>query len=387
MSLNHSPSIITDGLAFYYDMYNKKSWKGRPIINQYKLPNDDINGFEVQAYTFYRVRSGNYGGYDITPNDYVWKYNISTNECPYHGNDVTITSGQVATFSFDYYIDPSVTNYPQNNVLASFEGVLSGNFSDPTPNIVGVWKRAVFSATAGGTGMCRMLLYPGGCGARLADSGFILYKNPQVEFDAPGNIPSPFVAGTRSNTQSILDLTNSNVITANGLTYSSDGSFSFNGTGDFISLPSCNLQQNFTLACWANITGDVSGLFGQGVYGVGQGLHVLWNMQGNRGMIFGMYANDLDTPSYTLTYNMWHYFVFTYNNSTYNKEFYADAVLVNSGIGSAYTGAGQFNIGAIYSAAYSTAKGKIPIVKIYNRILSASEIKQNFNAMKGRFIP
>jgi len=29
--------------------------------------------------------------------------------------------------------------------------------------------------------------------------------------------------------------------------------------------------------------------------------------------------------------------------------------------------------------------GYIPIVKIYNRELSASEVRQNFNAMKSRF--
>lgn len=198
MGLAHSPSIVTNGLVFYYDMNNgKKSWRGRPVTNQYALPTADTNGFSVQNSTFTRVRSGNYGGYDIQPTDYVWRYNISSNDCPYHGNDVTINAGQTAVFSFDYYVDPSTTNYPVTNYLANFEGVVGGAASDPTPSIRGVWKRAVFTATAGSTGTCRMLLYPGACGGRLGDSGFILYKNPQVEFDAPGNSATPFVAGVR----------------------------------------------------------------------------------------------------------------------------------------------------------------------------------------------
>ena len=186
MGLAHFPSIVSNGLVFYYDMNNsKKSWIGRPVTNQYALPEVDVNGFGVQNSTFTRVRNGNYGGYDIQPRDYVWRYNISTNDCPYHGNDVTINAGQIATFSFDYYVDPSTLNYPITNYLANFEGVVSGAVSDPTPSIKGVWKRATFSATAGSTGTCRMLLYPGACGGRLGDSGFILYRNPQVEFDAP----------------------------------------------------------------------------------------------------------------------------------------------------------------------------------------------------------
>jgi hypothetical protein len=37
-----------------------------------------------------------------------------------------------------------------------------------------------------------------------------------------------------------------------------------------------------------------------------------------------------------------------------------------------------------YSGAYF-AQGQIPVVKIYNRTLSASEVTQNFNAYRGRY--
>lgn len=201
MALNHSPKIVTDGLVFAYDMANtKKSWKGMPTTNQFTLPTADVNGFGVQNGTFTRIRTGNYGGYEITPTDYVWRYNVTGNECPYHGWDIPTTAGAVVTFSFDYYVDPSTTNYPVTNYLANFENAgsgVGGSIGDPTPSIKGVWKRAYFSSTATATGNSRCLLYPGACGGRLGDAGFILYKNPQVEFNAPGSIPSPFVSGTR----------------------------------------------------------------------------------------------------------------------------------------------------------------------------------------------
>jgi hypothetical protein len=233
MANHNGPNLSANSLAFAYDMYNTtKSFRGRPVVNQYLLPEVDVNGFQVQNGTFTRVRSGKFGDYDILPSDYVWRYNVTGNECPYHGNDVTINAGQTATFSFDYYVSPSTTNYAITNYLANFEGVVSGAATDPTPSITGVWKRAVFSSTAGSTGLCRMLLYPGSCGGRLGDAGFILYRNPQVEFDAPGLAASPFVSGTRSNTQAIRDLTNNNTITATSLSYANDGTFSFNGSSD-----------------------------------------------------------------------------------------------------------------------------------------------------------
>ena len=45
MSINHSPSIVTNGLLFYYDMNNKlKSFIGKPITNLYYATNNYLNG-------------------------------------------------------------------------------------------------------------------------------------------------------------------------------------------------------------------------------------------------------------------------------------------------------------------------------------------------------
>ncbi|MEI6569397.1 MAG: hypothetical protein WCR20_22150, partial [Verrucomicrobiota bacterium] len=243
MSVAAGPNVVSNGLVFEYDMSNtKRSWKGAPTVNQFAIP-DPYNaagdvGFQVNGTgVFQRVTTGSFGGYDITADDIVYKYVLGATGCHYHGNDVTIQAGQVATWSFDYYVDPSVTGYPQTNFLANFEGVLGGSIADPTPSVIGVWKRLYFTGTAPSTGLCRMLLYPGACGDRLATGGFVLFKNPQVSFDTPGNVPLPFVAGTRSTSQAIIDLTNNNTLTATNLTYASDNTFSFDLSGAYISAP------------------------------------------------------------------------------------------------------------------------------------------------------
>lgn len=185
---------------------------------------------------------------------------------------------------------------------------------------------------------------------------------------------------------SITDVTGNNFVTAiNSPAYNSSGYITFNGSNQYLNAGSIDLQRNFTLEIWAYITGDVSGLFGQGTGAQSQGLHVMWYYQGNRGMIFGMYGNDLDTPSYTLTYNTWHHFVFTYNHSTYLKQFYADGTLINSGTYSAYSGSGNLIIGDTYSGGNVPAKGNISVARIYGSVLSVSDINMLFQASRDRY--
>lgn len=393
MSLHHSAKIVTDSLIFAYDMSNiKKSWKGRPVTNQFTLPTVDVNGFGVQNSNFTRVRTGNYGGYEIQLSDYVWRYNISVNDCPYHGWDIPTTAGDVVTFSFDYYVDPSTSNYPITNYLANFENAGSGTngaYSDPTPSIKGVWKRAYFSSTATSTGSSRCLLYPGACGGRLGDSGFILYKNPQVEFNAPGGIPTPFAAGTRSSAQSIIDLTNNNTINVNALTYNSDGTFSFSNSNDRMTVSSSSFNrvngQEITVSCW---------------------------IKPNRlGGQYSVFCTNRSTDSGT--YN-WIFYQHTtdgaisFHGATQNKSTYIPTVgtwvnvtntVTAAGVSTLYVnGESVFTVnGYTYGGTPSLLgiganpggsepyQGSISNVNIYNKALSSSEVKQNFNALRKRY--
>jgi hypothetical protein len=93
--------------------------------------------------------------------------------------------------------------------------------------------------------------------------------------------------------------------------------------------------------------------------------------------------------------NKWHHFVHTYDGSA--QKLYLDGVLLNSAnisgsiqydanntrvlIGADDNGSG-YNTGASYPHS-----GKLNQVKIYNRALSASEILQNYNAQKKRYLP
>ena len=165
----------------------------------------------------------------------------------------------------------------------------------------------------------------------------------------------------------------------------------FDGTDDTLVVSGINLNQNFTLEAIIKMYSRTSfGIFGQGITAQNQGLHILYN-HGSRGMIYGMYSNDNDYGGNWIgELNTYYHVVFNYDNSTYNKEFYVNGILQTpaSSTETVYSGTGDMRIGMGYSpsvGAAAPAYGDIPIVKIYNRALTASEIQQNFNAVRGRY--
>lgn len=382
------------GLVLYYDMNNIKSWQGRPITNQFAIPTPDSSNnvtFSVQGNgVFQRVLTGNYAGYDIKASDIVYKHVlVGSSGCWYHGNDVTINSGQVATWSFDYYVDPSATGYAYNSYLVCFEGVVSAAITDTSPTQIGVWKRLSFSATASSTGLCRMLLYPGACGSYMGTGGFVLFKNPQVEFDAPGSNPSPFVQVTRSTTQALLDLTGNNTLTATSLTYNSDGTFSFNGSSDGIKSSSTIFNkvngEPISVCCWA-----------KPLRNAGQYQHLVTNRSDSTyNWILYQHTTDgsiqfhgsaQNKSSYIPTTGVWIYIVATVDPSG-NSLLYINGVVQQTVTGYTYGGGapGELWVGRFGNSNYEQFQGSIPIVQVYNKTLTAAEIKQNFSASRGRY--
>jgi hypothetical protein len=207
--------------------------------------------------------------------------------------------------------------------------------------------------------------------------------------------PSTFVNGTRSNTQAILDLTNNNTITATSLTYENDGSFSFNSPTNFASVP-YNLQLDLintvTLEAWLKYTSSTNTVciekssnnthyqfqIFSSTQGSGIGGELVFMLQpnSNNWVVAGIGSND----------NEWHHVVGTYNRSTSTARIYIDGKLKNTNsaiINGPTTNTQPLLIGS--RSGLAGFGGSISNVRIYNRALSAEEIRQNFNALKGRY--
>jgi hypothetical protein len=214
----------------------KRSWRGAPVTNSFNCPNPyDANnnvGIIINGTgTFQRGYSGTYGGYTITPEDVVYRYNLGDGGCHYHGNSAAISAGQYVCYSVDYYVSPDASDYLTNGtliVLENYGGSAIGGGTGVSGDVTTKGKWQTFQGYSGptsGSGTQAMFLYPGECsgaGSYIASRGFILMKNPMFEFRSDV-MHNRFVNGTRPNTESIKDLTNNNTITATSLTYASYG--------------------------------------------------------------------------------------------------------------------------------------------------------------------
>jgi hypothetical protein len=219
--------------------------------------------------------------------------------------------------------------------------------------------------------------------------GTIEVWHPQLEVNS---FASPFVDGTRSNTQSLLDATTNNTITSSSLTYGSNNTFSYNGSSNYTdcgnapAIAAITGTSAVSVEAWVNLSGYGS-TSGYGVI-THKGYPWAWLMENpSNTMRIRFYlssSGDVSCPdSSTHALNTWYQFVGTYDGS--NMRFYRNGTLTNTVAGSGTLGGSGLNmVTGAYSGAYF-AQGQIPVVKIYNRTLSASEVTQNFNAYRGRY--
>ena len=104
--------------------------------------------------------------------------------------------------------------------------------------------------------------------------------------------------------------------------------------------------------------------------------------------ILHCYGGGADTISTlpsrnTLNLNNWNSVTVTYDGNA--AHVYTNGVFSNSKSLSLNTTDSQFKIGLGYYSGYNSFNSMISSVKIYNRSLSAQEIKQNYNSTRGRF--
>jgi len=339
MSIEAGPNEVTSGLIFCIDTTNtKKSWIGAPITNQFLAPTPTQNGdvtFAVNGTgTFKRITGGTFDGYSITQNDVVYRYDLGVTGCHYHGNVAAVPSGVYVTWTFDYYISPDAANYPTTNYLANVEGPGSMAITSPNSN-KGIWQSIrSTSALTTSSGNSNLLLYPGACSSSyLASSGYILYKNPQVTFTSYSpTVGIPFVNGTRSSSQSLLDMVSKNTITANNIVYAADGTFSFNGSSSNYTIANNTIfdTQTPTVEAWIKpSTLTQNGfIFEKGAVNTQyslfiEGSSIVWRQASTA----GGYTN-LTTSTSAMTVNQWNHVVGTFESGS--RKIYVNGVQVAS---------------------------------------------------------
>lgn len=406
MALAHNPRIVTDGLVLYYDMGNdKKSWRGKPTTNKHSNTST-LAEWELNDVTYSNGKI--IAGTSSTPHFVL--------------QDTPLTSGVTYTQSVEvkyngvryFQIAPSIGFSYTFAAFDLLNGTLAGGATSNatiTSTTNGYYK-CTFTATATSTRNGRMAFGPNTSStSRLAawtGNGIngVFLKNPQFE---EGTFATPFVDGTRTNTESILDLTNNKTLTINSLDYTSDGKFLFDGSSAPVTLGTqligtgndVTVEMVFRSADVG--TDNFSLMLGWGVGNNNNsnlGIGDWFSGFSDESIYFGL-DNGAVVGSYrggsTLYHDGdYHHAVFVLSPDNYKIIVDSQDLPI-----SYYRGSSSTNVGDIFSFGRDDIvtiignrpygggdgpfNGEIPLLSVYNRALSAAEIKQNFNALRGRY--
>jgi len=392
MALAHSPQIVTNGLVFYYDMANtKKSWFGKPTTNFY------TNGHFSNG-TGITQESGS----NATNTVIFFPYNPGNSEYvleqsggPYTEYQINLSSQLLANTTYvlsgwygesiDYVGDSRMFHCRAFSSSGAHVALGTGIGTVLETRVINgiTWKYCYDIITTPSDYSNEFNWYLGYGGGSYTGKRY--YTNIQME---QGNYPNRFVNGTRSNTQAITDLVGTNTITASSLTYASDDTFRFGGNGQRLDTNLTTFGNNATWEAWINGTSDVS------TYNMFMGRYLpYFGFYGANSLYFSNLIGGAQQTIQTatnLTTNTWYHAVFTtsYNGTNTTMKIYTNGIETATGTFSGaqgLDGAYNFAIGDGYNASWYRFDGRVGSTKVYNRTLTASEVLQNFNALRGRY--
>ena len=428
--------INKEGLCFYVDQYNKKSYIGEPTVNLAWATNPRIDSsYALRAY----APGGTYAQFH---NDAIRVYNTAGGELTnYDNTGVTDwTNTRHAKWVYDGELGKPVTVMQNIQDAGAWKAKTWGMVDWSTAGInVGdqytvswlqwvedlsqaaqaglyyintaqgyynfwdgqsrsqstafntktrTWERvyATFTRGANSGGISGWYCYGMYGPGTLKMADVQVNKGLNTKYTGSENPASTSV---------IKDLTKNTTITPYNLTYKQNN-FDFTAAAAYLdmgrpaSLTSLAGTSAITVACWTNFYSHAASS-GQGYAVVtNSGNPWIWLMENpSSTMRFRLNCGGADvnvSDTATFNTNTWYYWVGTYDGA--NMRFYRNGVQTNSvaqtGILGSGGAAGEYRIGQYVSNTY-TMNGRVGSVAIYNRALTADEILKNYQATKGTY--
>lgn len=443
MGLGHSPSIIPEGLVFYFDPINTRSYAGTGLTG-YNLIDTSIVGSFTNGPVYDSANKGSI--YFDGSNDRI---SFSFNSILDISQSITIEAyfkpssypsgvsggGMIVTKVASYYLEfasngkirvyfdglsspgyhesnstvplnrwthAAVTRDSSNSTINIYiNGVLDRTISSITGNItVQQTYNLAMGAWSGSGYQFNGLIAVGKIYNRALSASEILqnYNATKKRFSPEENIVKDGLvlyydagnnlsyAGTGNTAFSIAGIGYTATL-VNGPTFTSiaGGGFVFNGTFKYILMPSViDSNNDLTVSFWNRrlSTGSIHNL----LHGVDQSAYfqVRYNASNAVQLVKSNAADMGSFTGYTSTANNDVYLTVRFTKSSNTYDLYINGSYISSItnaqtfvtngplLGSGYPGSEHFN-GHIYSFTY------------YNRVLTSTEILQNYNALKGRY--
>ncbi len=386
MAHHRGPKTLTQDLVFHYDTGNEKSLVGEPTTNL-------VDARWEAAWSIDGSGQGSIGTrtmideyhcriVDVNSNtrQSEWVYGLSPNTTYTFSVRFKKISGAP---TLRYQIQP----YNGGSYITSYF---------PTTAQIGLtdidgWQTASYTITTPANTDRVLWFMQDGDDYTTYNHTFEL-KGVQVEQKSHF---TPFTSGTRSNTQSLIDLSRNRTISVSGVSFDSNAMMVFDGTDDAIPIttpPNFSGSGSWTMNTWFKINGAPSSTTYMNVIvdmdptgGSANMICVNWSdmrLQYRSRPVGGSYT---DINGSVLSQGVWY-------NATVVRYGTNETKLFLNGTqdGGTYSGnlpAGNqsfFNIGR-WTDGTVYANASIPIVSIYNRALTSDEVYRNYMSLKSRF--
>jgi len=369
------PNTAESGLVFAYDLGNTlTSYIGEPTTNE-------ANTNYSRTIQFHNQGAYGNAGYilDAPERGPDWKKIIVTNR----GNNFRIAQfpyisqnyGTTKVYSVEYDFGGTSGYFIYGDGSSGF-GVLQDNGKRVTalftPPSAGSWVEALF------------------LGNNTPASGIydiIYYRNYQVEVNSH---PTQFTPSSRSATQGLLPLVNNSTIDITNVSFNSNAQIVFDGTNDTISVnsyPAIELVDNVSVEyVYKRLsTNPILDVIANKYHSTG------WELFCTTANTFALAGRNGDgtyystsNAAYTMQNNQYYHLVAIKEGLSWrlyvNGELYS--YLTANTVGT-WSNNGILQIGGEGNGYYPNME--LPILKIYNQVLTAAEVQQNYQALRFRF--
>jgi hypothetical protein len=363
MSLGHGASIVRDGLVLHLDAANTKSYSKELVVN---------GTFDTDISNWTKVA----------------------------GNAIAARSTSI---------------FPNGSFSLTVSDSIYVAYSQNVPVVPNIQYRVLWQHYATNGNTARVIVWDGDTTTRLiqqyqnSSDSIVTYSflvTPTQNFlrffiDAPGNSNGTQHVDNISITSTIwtdLSGNGNNGTLVNGVAYSSDnnGVLVFDGVNDYVDCGSASTLNfgtaNFSL-CFVTYA-TAYGFQGGSYVGKGNGTSTGFDFRDSNFLVHGENTGEIAKMPFSATLNVQQHHTFIFNRATSpyityyrNGLFFSASTTNNSAfISSSVNSTQPFRIALSVAGGLTRYfNGNISLVKAYNRALTAAEVKQNFEAMRGRY--
>ena len=387
MSIHRGPNTKKGGLVFGYDTGYGAADNSTPTRHYHGEPTTNLASTDSLR-TMVKYADNSVASSDAPEKGPGWK-------------KVTITNRgtNFRTAKFPYISHPTNTTRIYSLEI-DFNGtsgyyIRGDGFSGLGPNQYTNGQYIATFTTTTNNGVMALFLNNGATSV-TGINDVIYYRNYQVETN---NYKTPFTTGTRSSTESLIDLKRTTDIDVSSMSFDSTGQPTFDGTDDDIDLGSdvtfktsggwtveSVARYNSVAGGYNNVTspanfiGSDSISYNSWYWSVLSGKLALWNISP------GVWKYG----STTLQQDTWYHVTIVCSDDGTSYQMYLNGVAEGGdhttySWNPSYSGLKIKYIGRGNNSNVRLVNGDIAITKVYGRVLTPEEIKQNFNTYKKRF--